>query len=337
VRLQRGDFEFLIVDDGSTDTTPDILASYADRRMRILRNGENCGLTQSLNLGLRKARGRWIARQDADDISYRDRLTRQIAFLDRYPEVILLGTQFDSVDERGRRRGPHLWMKCESSLSIRWQLMFENPFVHSAVVFRRDVVFESLGGYDEAFRTNQDFELWSRLARSYPSRNLQESLVACRGRRASISSHYRESALRGVKEVFLRNIHDTIGPVVGAKDGVDAVLGGMLPRVYGPAVTLEPLVTWIDTAYRSFIEIWPEAQDLREIRVHAASLIARVATIAASTRPVKVGRWYLRAAGYDLRTFARGMPRFAVTRTRALAGRLPFLRGAESKLNEDTE
>jgi glycosyltransferase involved in cell wall biosynthesis len=330
-------FEFLIIDDGSTDTTSDLLASYVDRRIRILRNRENRGLTPSLNLGLREARGHWIARQDADDISYPDRLARQISFLDRHPEVMLLGTQFDSVDERGRRRGPHLWMKCEAALAIRWQLMFENPFVHSTVIVRRDVVLDSLGGYDEAFRTNQDFELWSRLARSYGSRNLPESLVACRGRRTSISSQYRASALRAVKEVLLQNIAETIGPAAGAKDGVDAVLGGMLPRVYGPPATLAPLVSWIDTAYRSFIAIWPEGKQLREIRVHAASLIARLATIAASTAPMKAGRWYVRAAGYDLPTFARGTPRFALTCARSLTGRVPFLRRTERKLNEDTE
>ncbi|MGH9419932.1 MAG: glycosyltransferase family 2 protein [Thermoanaerobaculia bacterium] len=317
------DFEFLIIDDGSTDATPGIIASYDDSRIRILRNPENRGLTYSLNAGLREARGPLVARQDADDISYPDRLSRQLAFLESNPEIAAVGTQFDSIDERGRRLRSHLWMKCETSLGIRWQLMFENPFVHTAVMFRRDVVLDRLGGYDERFRTNQDFELWSRLGLAYPLANLHESLVACRGRRLSLSARYSSEAIRVVCDVLLNNAAATIGSDPLARESVDSVLRGMIPRLSGPPVTLEPLVLWIDSAYGRFVQIWPEAAHLREIRVQSASLIVRLATSAANVSPLKMIRWYLTAARYDLPTFAHGALRFAGTTVRALAGHAP--------------
>ena len=315
------DFELLIIDDGSADATPEVLASYSDSRIRILRNAENRGLTRSLNIGLREARGALVARQDADDRSHRERLARQVALLKCEPDVAAVGAQFVSIDERGRRRSSHFWMHCQTSLGIRWQLMFENPFVHSAVMFRRDVVLEGMGGYDETFRTNQDFELWSRLALVHPLRNLGEVLIALRSRRASISSHYNAEALRAVHEVFMRNIEATIGFQPAAAEGIDVVLRGTHPLVAGPPDALAPLELWIDAAYRSFVAIWPQAARLREIRAQSASLIARVATIAAKTSPLRMARWYLSAARYDLPTFARGTLGLARSGARALAAR----------------
>jgi len=99
------DFELLVVDDGSTDTTPAILASYDDSRLRVLRNEENIGLTRSLNRGLRAARGGLIARQDADDLSLPNRLARQVTFLESHPDVVLLGTQFVSLGAWRHRPG----------------------------------------------------------------------------------------------------------------------------------------------------------------------------------------------------------------------------------------
>src|ERR1043165_9066720 len=93
------DFELLVVDDGSTDATPDIVRSYGDRRVRTVRNPRNIGLARSLNVGLAEARGALVARHDADDLSYPDRFRRQVEFLAAHPDVAVLGTRFDSIDQ----------------------------------------------------------------------------------------------------------------------------------------------------------------------------------------------------------------------------------------------
>ncbi|MEA2235590.1 MAG: hypothetical protein QOC81_314 [Thermoanaerobaculia bacterium] len=330
------DFEFLIIDDASRDATPAILASYDDKRIRIIRNPENIGLTRSLNLGLREARGALIARQDADDVSFRDRLARQVAFLERNGDVAVVGSQAVSIDELGRRRAR--LRRCETHLGIRWQLMYENPFVHSAVVFRRDLVLDRFGGYDETFRTNQDFELWSRLSREHPLRSVHETLVANRGRSTSISSRYSMEAIRRVAEVFMSNVAATIGAEPAAAAGIDVLTRGTNPRLYPALETLEPLVRLIDSAYERFVKIWPEAAQLREIRAQSASLIARIATMAANASPATMSRWYLTAARYDLPAFAQGALRFAATSARAFSGRATLFREADEKhLKEDAK
>lgn len=170
------DFEALVVDDASTDDTASILASYRDERLRVVRNETNLGLTKSLNIGLSLARGEYIARHDADDRSHRERLARQVAFLDANPHVALLGTRVRLIDERGRARhaiGSHV---AQSRLGVELQLLFGNPFVHSSVMFRRDVILAA-GGYDETILYSQDFELWSRLLAQHDCRNTGDTLL----------------------------------------------------------------------------------------------------------------------------------------------------------------
>lgn len=318
LRQTYRDFELLAIDDASTDRTPDVLRSYDDERLRIVRNPHNLGLTRALNVGLREARGELVARQDADDISYPRRLARQTAFLDANPEIVALGTQFVSINRQGHRRPLHLWMKCETSLGIRWQLMFENAIVHSSVMFRRDVVANEFGGYDESFSRNQDFDLWTRIARRYPMRNLHEPLVAVRGWPASLSTGYSAASLQKIRDVCAAYGEDTLGFDVVAGAGLDTLIQGMSPRICPPLRTLRPFVLWIEQSYRRFVERWPEAAQTPEIRAHAASIIARLATISANESPAIMSRWYMEAARYHLPTFARGMVRFAAMSGRAL-------------------
>ena len=171
------DFELLVVDDASTDGTREILDAFAEPRMRILTNTENLGLTRSLNRGLREARGRYVARQDADDLSDPPRLARQVALLERRPELALVATQYRRIDDSGEvesaREVP------TEAVDIRWRLLFLNAFTHSSVTFRRDVVL-ALSGYDETYSYAQDYDLWSRIAATHEVAALPESLVCYR-------------------------------------------------------------------------------------------------------------------------------------------------------------
>lgn len=171
------DFEFLIINDGSTDSSRKIISSFNDPRIRLIDNPSNMGLTKSLNKGLKLAKGEYIARQDADDISYPKRLERQVQFLDTNSDVALLGTQALAINEKGRPHQTNFLRIPVGMPAIRWYLMFQNAFVHSSVMFRRSIVWEKLGGYDESFERAQDYELWSRIARSFKVENLPDILL----------------------------------------------------------------------------------------------------------------------------------------------------------------
>jgi glycosyltransferase involved in cell wall biosynthesis len=170
------DFEFLIINDGSTDKSREIIMSFDDPRIRLVENPTNIGLTKSLNHGLELSRTELIARQDADDISYPERLEQQVQFFETHSEVVLLGTSAQAIDEQGEPKKIDLHVP-RGLLAIRWYLMFQNAFIHSSVMFRRSVVWENMGGYDESFARAQDYELWSRIARGFKVENLSDILI----------------------------------------------------------------------------------------------------------------------------------------------------------------
>lgn len=159
------DFEFVIIDDGSTDDTPAILAQWAARDPRIIvhRSPRNEGIPSALNRGLAVARGEYIARQDADDLCVAGRVAKQVAVLDADPGTVLVSSGYEVIDEQGRRRG---WLiPFEAPEVLEYLLQFSNAIGgHGQVMFRRDVVL-SLGNYRVEFDYSQDYDLWSRLVR----------------------------------------------------------------------------------------------------------------------------------------------------------------------------
>ena len=182
------DFEFLIINDSSTDSTREIICSYADPRIELVDNEHNIGLTKSLNKGWRLAKGELIARQDGDDISEPERLARQVAFLEENSEIALLGSWYKEIDEQGNFiRDCNL--PCES-ISICWEILFYCPFVHSAVMFRKQTISEQIGFYDEAFSYAQDYDLWWRIARNLKVANISESLIRLRTNPLSMTATY---------------------------------------------------------------------------------------------------------------------------------------------------
>jgi glycosyltransferase involved in cell wall biosynthesis len=174
------DFEFLIIDDASTDASVACVRAYADPRIRLVCNQDNLGQTQSLNRGLELARGRYIARLDADDMCLPTRLEKQTEVVRKRPELALLGTWMYSIAPDGRRMAliSRAWE--DRGTYLAWLLMEICPLWHPTVMFRRDVVTEA-GGYDESFRIAQDYDLWIRLAlRGHCGSVLTEPLVLCR-------------------------------------------------------------------------------------------------------------------------------------------------------------
>lgn len=192
-----GNFEFIVVDDGSTDGSGAILAACSDPRLKVIRNDRNTGLSASLNRGLREAAGKYIVRLDADDLAEPERIARQVAWLDAHPDVALVGSWYHEVDEAGSITGV-IDLPCEH-IEILWALLFYTPFGHSALAFRREKVLSEVGYYDESLSHSMDHDLCFRIATRLKVANLPETLVRCRQHPQSISVTYGQQALEGYR------------------------------------------------------------------------------------------------------------------------------------------
>jgi glycosyltransferase involved in cell wall biosynthesis len=155
------DFEFLIIDDGSKEPIEDLIADYKDSRIRSFRQ-ENMGLARSLNKGLQLARGDYIARMDADDVCRSDRLELQIRQIAADPQIDLLGSFFDIVDENERLIETKELII--DPIYRLWRLQFHNNYGHGTVMLKKQSVLKQ-GMYDETLLYAQDYDLWSRMSR----------------------------------------------------------------------------------------------------------------------------------------------------------------------------
>jgi glycosyltransferase involved in cell wall biosynthesis len=220
------DFELLVLDDGSTDNSVEIVSRFRDDRIRLERNERNIGLTATLNRGLDLARGQYVARMDCDDVSRPNRLERQVGFLDDNRQVGIVSSWAEVVDEAGsipiRRvigqltglgNSPHSLSTTDPA--IRFNLLFTNIVVHSSVMFRRDLLNQHNLRYSEAFKFAEDYEFWVRCSRAFQLALIPEILVNYRSRPDSVSNLnlqiQRETANR-VRLDYLRSLGLDMGP-----------------------------------------------------------------------------------------------------------------------------
>ncbi len=180
------DFEFIIINDGSTDNSSRILKEYeqTDKRIRVY-DQQNKGLIDSLNRGCRLARGEYIARMDADDISLPERLEKQIDFLKRHVEIGILGTWTEIIDTQGNHK--YIKRRPVSSKLIEWSLLFKNSIAHPSVMMRRDII-EKLNYYRPQAHHIEDYDLWTRAIEVTQIANLPSILLLHRIHENSICS-----------------------------------------------------------------------------------------------------------------------------------------------------
>lgn len=170
------DFEFLIVDDGSTDRSRDVIESFNDSRIRLV-SRENRGLTASLNEGLGLARGSYVARQDADDLSLPTRLEREVALLGGHPEIGLVGTNYSVIDEEGDVLFTTSVFTHPDDLAVAE--IISNQYGHGSVMIRKSVL-DRVGGYDSSVGHVEDYDLFVRIGRVAELANIGEPLYRWR-------------------------------------------------------------------------------------------------------------------------------------------------------------
>ncbi|HEX6085802.1 MAG TPA: glycosyltransferase family A protein [Thermoanaerobaculia bacterium] len=272
------DFELLVVDDASSDGSPATLASFRDPRLRVVRNEENLGLTRSLNRGLALTESEYVARLDADDLAFPERLAQQVSFLDEHPEIGIVGSQGIAIDARGRRLSRVAWWHREwqrprDGAAFDWYRMFDTPLIHSSVMYRRTLVRDELDGYDESFILSQDAELWLRAARRTRMANLDAPLVAVRLWAGSLTADPARPERRGTRAQKIAVLHSAMRDVL-RDDDVPRRIAETWTDVNEPGamVTAEAIRVLRDDV-ESLAARFPRE---RAIRLHRASLLARM-------------------------------------------------------------
>lgn len=181
------DFEFIVVNDGSTDNSLKILNDFQkiDSRIKIISNEKNLGLTKSLNVAIRESKGEYLARLDAGDLSLPERIEKQVTFLDKNPDIGLVGSFMHIIDVNGKILKEIKYPIGDKQL--KKDLIKYNPFVHSSIMFRREVGAK-IGFYSEDYIYTQDYNLYFKLFPYTQFANIPISLVKYRKYSNSITS-----------------------------------------------------------------------------------------------------------------------------------------------------
>ena len=315
------DVELIVVDDGSSDGTPQALASVRDPRLAVLRNERRRGLAASLNLGLERARGRFVARLDADDVALPERLERQVERL-LAGGVGIVGSAVLDMDDAGRPGALHEMPL--DPVSVRWHALFSSPFYHPTVLFDRALV-DRLGlRYDERYEESEDYELWARLLEATDGANLAEPLVLYRVHAGQATQRRRGLQRDFQREVATRGITD-VAPDLGAEEVELAWLLGAGENVAGDRLE-EAAGAYLDLL-SAFRRIHGEAATVAVVR----SAARRVARAAGSASGAARGRLLRLALELDPALPARLAGRAAERhdrRRRALRNARPLLDGA---------
>jgi glycosyl transferase family 2 len=213
------DFELIVINNGSVDRTGEYLDSLSDPRVRVFHQ-KDTGLAAALNRGISLARGRYIARQDHDDLADPSRIAKQVAFLDAHPDHALVGTcaEIWVGDTPSGRSHDH---PTEDDI-LRFDLLLNNPFVHSSVMMRKSAL-DHVGGYatDPARQPPEDYELWSRIARHYRVANLGERLTVYREVPSSMSRAGAQPFLERLVTISSENLAHASGATAPQQVHVD--------------------------------------------------------------------------------------------------------------------
>ena len=217
------DFEFIIINDGSSNNAEEIILSYKDKRIKYIKQ-ENQGLAKSLNNGLQIAQGEYIARMDSDDISLPSRFEKQVNFLDKNKEISILGTWFEIFPETQIIKHPE---KIDFLTLLKYCCLG-----HPTVMFRREDFEKHNLKYNETFKAAQDYDLWSRAIRYIKMANLQEVLLKYRWHNESITQTKAEIQQKNAQKVKQNMLDFLTDDVIMQNKILDLVFNVSTPIKY---------------------------------------------------------------------------------------------------------
>jgi glycosyltransferase involved in cell wall biosynthesis len=268
-------FEFIIINDGSTDGSREVLEQFADRDERIqLVHQENRGMVPSLNRGLDVARGRYIARLDADDLSHPERFKRQVQYLNDNPTVGIVFSWAKQIDENDAGIGT--WRSPTDPNFIRWSLLFTNRLCHSTAMVRHDVM-EYLGGYREELETAVDYELWTRAVQKTDLEVIPHELVSYRRWENSATARQRKEQIESCCDTAVR-FHRSL---LSADVDVDAVRfitwmsheNIKSAKKNYPYVETEEVIRYISNVYKNYVNKYNKDESYNKIKKDAINRI----------------------------------------------------------------
>jgi glycosyltransferase involved in cell wall biosynthesis len=239
------DYELLILDDGSTDRTKKTIKKFHDSRIRFYQNEGNIGKVRSVNMLYQYAKGKYITIHDSDDLSDKNRFTKQVEFLEHNPDYVLCGTNFYTISDSGK-------IINKSSLvldynSIKRNIYQQSQFHGPTIVFRREII-EKVGGlYREYFIVAEDIEFTTRVVEKYKCCNMPEHLYYYRQHSSSLTKHFKNYSPEryALKELmaYLNNERNS--------NGYDSLWN-------------TPRSNEVDKVYQKYIELW----EVRESQIY---------------------------------------------------------------------
>lgn len=274
------DFELVVVDDASTDDTATLLACIRDPRLRVLRNVSNLGIVGSLNRALAEARGRYIARTDADDVCYPTRFAQQVAFLDSNPDVGLVGTGMANL-EQGQVRSSRRLREQDPAV-LRWLLHISNPIGHPSMMFRADVSRKLDEYLRQKFLYAEDFDFSHRMLHYGAVAVMPETLMLYRLHDYNASRVHKEEMISRTVAVLGAVYENLLGrPAVQDAITIATYLFAGVPITNGAA--MRNLGSTLDALLDAFLNRYPlDAAQRARCELHASTIWWR--TVQASIR-----------------------------------------------------
>jgi len=204
------DFEFIIVDDGSTDHSLDIIESFVkkDNRIRVVKNNNNIGVAKTRNIGIELAKGKYIAFMDSDDVSHPDRFQRQVSYLENNPEIFVLGTSYAIINSTGEVISTHQTKL--SPIEVRWALISKSAIVNPSTMSRNEI-FKVHGFQHLEMKAASDYDLWNRVCDKFNIENLPDVLIYFRDHKERLSNTLKDNQKTNAIKIIRNRVKHLTG------------------------------------------------------------------------------------------------------------------------------
>jgi GT2 family glycosyltransferase len=270
LRQTVSDLELVVIDDGSSDGTAELLAAIDDRRLVVLQNEERLGLARSLNRGIEHARAAYVARLDADDVALPRRLERQLEWMRSAGRLGVVGSGVVEIAADGNPAAVHVMPTTDAE--VRWHLLFSSPFFHPSVLLDRALLQSAGLRYDPLFEESEDYDLWARLLEHAEGANVPEALVCYRVHSGQATKRRRDLQRSFQRRVALREIARVAPELADGEAELAWTLGS------GEPLEEPNELSRAADAYRTLLERFGQGRgrdELRPVRAAAARVLLR--------------------------------------------------------------